>query len=52
MTKISNAFNENEIDIVDSPFNEDSKNIFFFGQGGPNLGVGMVGKFREIVKNS
>ena len=29
MVKISNASNENEIHRVDSPFNEDSKNIFF-----------------------
>ena len=29
MVKISNASYENEIYIVDSPFNEDSKNIFF-----------------------
>ena len=46
MVKISNAFYENEIHRVDSPFNEDSKNLFF-GQGGPNFGGGTVGKFRE-----
>ena len=37
MVKISNTSYVNEIHMVDSPFNEDSKNIFFFGQGGPNL---------------
>ena len=46
MVKISNASYENEIHTVDSPFNEDSKNIIFFGQGGPNFGGGTVGKFR------
>ena len=46
MVKISNASYENEIHRVDSPFNEDSKNIFFLakealisGEGRPeNLG--------------
>ena len=46
MVKISNASYENEIHVVDSSFNEDSKNIFF-GQGGPNFGEGTAGKFRE-----
>ena len=46
MVKISNASDENEIHRVDSPFNEDSKNIFFC-QGGPNFGGGMARKFRE-----
>ena len=46
MVKISNASNENEIHRVDSPFNENSKNIFFC-QGGPNFGGGMARKFRE-----
>ena len=31
MVKISDASYENEIHSVDSPFNEDSKNIIFFG---------------------
>ena len=39
MVKISNASCENEIHIVDSPLNEDFKNIIF-GQGGPNFGGG------------
>ena len=46
MAKISNASNGNEINRVDSPFNEDSKNIFFC-QGCPNFKGGMARKFRE-----
>ena len=46
MVKISDASYENEIHMVDSPFNEDSKNVFFLarevlisGEGQPeNLG--------------
>ena len=34
--------------MVDSPFNEDSKNVILF-QGGPNFGVGTAGKFREMA---
>ena len=30
MVKISNASYENEIYMVDSPFNEDSKNVYFW----------------------
>ena len=33
MVKILDAYYEKEIHMVDSPFNEDSKNMFFFGQG-------------------
>ena len=47
MVKISNVSYENEIHKVHSPLNEDSKNIICFGRGGPNVGGGMVGKFRE-----
>ena len=47
MVKISDASYENEIHRVDSPFNEDSKNIFFFGHGGPNFGGDTEGKFRK-----
>ena len=36
----------NEIHMVDSPFNEDPKNIIFF-QGGPNFVERTAGKFRE-----
>ena len=45
MVKISNASYKNEIHRVDSAFNEDSKNIFFFGQEGPNLRGRTAGKF-------
>ena len=50
MVKISNASYENEIHRLDSPFNEDSKNIIF-GQGSPNVGGGTAGKFRENGQN-
>ena len=46
--QISNGSYENEIHRVDSPFNEDSKNIFF-GQGAPNFGGGTDGKFKEMA---
>ena len=46
MVKISNASYEDEIHRVDSPFNEDSKNIIFC-QGDPNFGGGTARKFRE-----
>ena len=49
MVKISNASYENEIHRVDSPFNEDSKNIFFF-HGGLNFGGGTARKLRENGK--
>ena len=47
MVTIPNASYENEIHRVDSPFNEDSKNNFFFGQGCPNFGEGTAVKFGE-----
>ena len=50
MVKISNAAYENEIHRVDSPFNEDSKNVIIC-LGGLNLGGGTAGKFREMAKN-
>ena len=39
MIKFSSSFKLNEIHRVDSPFDEDPKNIIFF-QGGPNFGEG------------
>ena len=36
--------------MVDSPFNEDSKNIIF-SQSGPNFGGRTAGKFEEIGNN-
>ena len=46
MFKFSSSFELNEIHAVDSPFNEDPKNIIFFKRG-PNFGGGTAGKFRE-----
>ena len=48
--KFSGSFKLNVIHRVDSPFNEDPKNINFF-QGGPNFGGGMAGKVREMGNN-
>ena len=45
MIEFSSSLRLNEIHMVDSPFNEDPKNIMFF-QGSPSFG-GKVGKFRE-----
>ena len=45
MVKISDASYENEIRRVDSPFNEDSKNIMFLPER-PNFGGGNAEKFR------
>ena len=50
MIKFSSSFKLNEIHKVDSPFNEDPKNIIFF-QGSPNFGGGTAGKFREMGNN-
>ena len=46
MIKFSSSFKLNEIHRVDSPFNEDPKNIIF-SQGGPNFGGGSAEKFGE-----
>ena len=46
MIEFSSSLQENKIHMVDSSFNEDSKNIIFF-QGGPNFGGGAARKFRE-----
>ena len=43
MIKFSSSFKLNEIHSVDSPFNEDPKNIIFF-QRGPNFWGGTDGK--------
>ena len=50
MVKISNASYENKIHRVDSPFNEDSKNIFFC-QGGPILEEGWPENLEKMAKN-
>ena len=46
MIEFSKFFLGNEIHMVDSPFNEDFKNIILF-QGGSNFGGGTTGKCRE-----
>ena len=46
MIEFSSSLKLNEIHILDSPFDEDPKNIIFF-QGGPNVGEATVRKFRE-----
>ena len=43
--EFSSFFELNEIHIVDSPFNDDPKNIFFL-QGGPIFEGRTAGKFR------
>ena len=50
MIKFSSPLKLNEIHTVNSPFNEDPKNINFF-QGGPNFEGGSAGKFREMGNN-
>ena len=50
MIRFSSSFKLNEIHTVDSPFNEDPKNINFF-QGGANFGGVTAGQFREIGNN-
>ena len=45
MIKFSSSFKLNENHTVNSPFNEDPKNIFF--QGGPNFEGGTAEIFRE-----
>ena len=46
MIKFSSSFKLNKLHTVDSHFNEDPNNINFF-QGGPNVGGGVAGKFKE-----
>ena len=50
MIKFSSSLKLNEIHLVDSPFNEDPKNIYF-SQGGPNVGGGTAGIFWEMGNN-
>ena len=51
MIEFSGSLKLNEIHIVDSPFNEDPKNIEFF-QESPNLWGGMAGKFEKMDNNN
>ena len=46
MIEFSSSLELNEIHRIDSPFNEDPKNIIFF-QRGPNFKEETAGKFRE-----
>ena len=46
MIKFSSSFKLNKLHTVDSHFYEDPNNINFF-QGGPNVGGGVAGKFKE-----
>ena len=50
MIEFSSSLKLNEIHVVDSPFNVDPKNIYFF-QGGRSFGGGMVGKCRKMGNN-
>ena len=50
MIEFSSSLKLNEIHRVDSPFKEDSKNIYFF-LGGPNFTGGAAGKFGEMGNN-
>ena len=53
MAKISNASYENEIHMVDSSFNEDSKNIIFLTREALILGEGRpknIGKWPKTGK--
>ena len=49
MVKTSNASYEKKF-IVSIALSMRIPKIYFFGQGGPNFGGGMVGKFREMTK--
>ena len=46
MIEFSSYLKLNKIHILNSPFNENTKNIIFFQQD-PNFGGGTAGKFRE-----
>ena len=50
MTKISNAFYENVIYRVDSPFNKVSKNIIFLARKALILGEGKPENLRKMAK--
>ena len=50
MVKISDASYENEIPRVDSPFNEDFKNIIFLAREALILGKGWLEKLGKMAK--
>ena len=47
MIEFSSSFKLNEIHVVDSPFSEDPKNIYFFGEELPR-NLGKMGNDRDI----
>ena len=51
MVKISDASYENEIHLVDSPFNEDSKNIIFLTKEALISGEGRPENLGKMAKN-
>ena len=51
MVKISNASYENELHVVDSPFNEDSKNIIFLVREALTSGKGRPENLGKVAKN-
>ena len=51
MVKISNASHENEIHRVDSPFNEDSRNVIFLARKVLFSGEGRPKNLGKIAKN-
>ena len=51
MVKISNDSYENEIHRVDSPFNEDSNNIFFLARKAKISGEGRPENLGKMAKN-
>ena len=51
MVKISNASCENEIHRLDSPSNEDSKNIIFLARGGTQENLGKNGQKPIVYTN-
>ena len=51
MVKISNAYNENEIHMVDSPFNEDSRNLTFLARKALILGERRPENLGKMAKN-
>ena len=50
MVKISNASYENEIHRVDSPFNEDSRNIMFLAREALISGEGRLENLEKMAK--
>ena len=51
IVKISNAYYENEIHMVDSPFNENSKKYNFLTKEALNSGEGRPENLRKMAKN-